>query len=288
MAGGAVPTAGTAAGASRDPRVDAVLAVLAGTPLPMVAEDRHLDVAVLERWVEAFVAAGTARVTNRPQPETALERDRFLAAFAHELRTPLTVVSGWADLVRPAEDSPGGQAALGHLRRGLDRLTERLVDLELLGAAAMGRLELEPRPVRLAELLEDLEVGEVGGDGGDVELLVDQAHFRRVLRDLWDASGVQPAPPARALAVEDLGSWVQVSVVRQGAPLSHDTLRAMFDPFEHDMDATGVAVGLYLARALTVAHSGTLGVSQDEQRTVFWVRVPSPSRTNQNPQEDLP
>lgn len=34
---------------------------------------------------------------------------------------------------------------------------------------------------------------------------------------------------------------------------------------------------MYLARALTVAHGGTLGVKQDESSAAFWVRLPSAS-----------
>jgi signal transduction histidine kinase len=51
-------------------------------------------------------------------------------------------------------------------------------------------------------------------------------------------------------------------------------LKALFDPFGTNDDATGVTIGLYLARALTVAHGGILGAEGDHQSTVLLVRLP--------------
>ncbi len=278
MAGGGTGgPADSAQPAVRDARVAAVLSVLAGASVDDSAVQHGVDPALLARWVEAFVEAGAARVTNRPEPDAARLRDRYLAAFAHELRTPLTVVSGWAGLVPVSADDPGGTRALEELRKGLSRLNERLRDLELLGAAAMGRLTLDSRPVTLDEVLEGLDgPASAPVDGADEGLTwhVDPAYFRRIVRDLWDAAGTHPEPASRRLQVLRDGAWVQLAVVREGAAMSPQTLQAMLDPFDHDMDRTGVSIGLYLARALTVAHSGTLGVSQDERRTVFWVRTP--------------
>ena len=53
-----------------------------------------------------------------------------------------------------------------------------------------------------------------------------------------------------------------------------EVLQALFEPFDLNDDDTGVTIGLYLARALTVAHGGTVGVDQDEAGAVLWVRVP--------------
>jgi signal transduction histidine kinase len=55
-------------------------------------------------------------------------------------------------------------------------------------------------------------------------------------------------------------------------------LQALFDPFDLNDDATGITIGLYLARALTVAHGGTVGVEQDDHGGVLWVRIPAARR----------
>jgi signal transduction histidine kinase len=67
---------------------------------------------------------------------------------------------------------------------------------------------------------------------------------------------------------------VELRVERTGDPISHGVLQALFDPFDLNDDATGITIGLYLARALTVAHGGTLGLEQDDRGAVFHVRIP--------------
>lgn len=259
-----------------DPRVAATLEVLGGQPPHAVARRWEVDPAVLDRWVRGFVDAGTAQVTNRPDPEAATQRDRFLAAFAHELRSPLTVARGWVAMLNE-EDLPSTVRArsVSRLDDALARLAERIVDVELLAAASLGRLRVEPQVVTVGELASDLpDLGEIGGLGPDVEVRVDPSLFRRVLRDLWQAGHSLPAPRTLRLETHDVPPWTELRVVRDADPIELPVLRALFEPFDLNDDGTGVTIGLYLARALVVAHAGTLGADQDEERAVLWVRLP--------------
>ena len=52
-------------------------------------------------------------------------------------------------------------------------------------------------------------------------------------------------------------------------------LQALLDPFGANDDTTGVTLGLYTARALTVAHGGFLGAEGEDQTH----RAPRPSPT---------
>ncbi len=282
-----------------DHRVAAVLEVLGGATVPEVARRWSVDRALVHRWVQAFVGAGTAQVTNNPDPEAAQQRDRFLAAFAHELRTPLAVAQGWVALLRDELDpeelpevSSGGLlgdvagAGFGDLTPGmladttqrlhhaLGRLAERVLDVELLAQASLGRLRLAPEVVTVGEVVADLPDVVVVGEGPSVEVEVDPMMFRRVLRDLWEAAGLRPEPRALVLEVVTLEHWIEVRAVRRADPIDPSVLQALFEPFDLNDDDTGVTIGLYLARALTVAHGGTLGVDQDEESAVLWVRVP--------------
>ena len=96
-----------------------------------------------------------------------------------------------------------------------------------------------------------------------------------MLRDLWrEAGAARPEPDSLVLEVRRTAPWVEVRVVRTGAPVDPQVLRALFEPFDLNDDASGVTIGLYLARALAVAHGGAVGLDQDEDGTSFWVRVP--------------
>lgn len=262
------------AGVPGDPRVSLVLDVLGGTPLRDASARWSVDPALAQRWVRAFVEGGTARVTNRPAPEEASRRDRFLAAVAHELRSPLTVARGWAAVLEE-EDLPAG--AVRRVQDALDHLATRVEEVEYLVAASLGRIRLQPAPARLGDLVAALPdpPRTVGGAGPDIALPVDAAVYQRVLTDLWEAAALEPTPRHRAIEIHRDGTWWVLTVRRTGDPIEHRRLRALFEPFDRNDDDTGVTFGLYLARALTVALGGSLGVDQDDRGAALWLRTPA-------------
>ncbi|WP_323792941.1 HAMP domain-containing sensor histidine kinase [Nocardioides sp.] len=259
----------------QDPRVAAVLEVLGGAASDEVAARWAVDQAVLDRWVAVFVEAGTAQVLNRPDAQALAHRERFLAAFTMEMRTPLAVAMGWSDLLAAGDLAPRSFLRTAErLQESLTTLGDRLIDVELLVAAAMGGLRIERRDVCARDVLALPGMEVIGGSGPDTRLHVDPELFTRVVADLWEASALEPAPRARRVEVQVIEPWVEVRVVREAEPIDPDVLKAIFEPFASDNLHSGVAIGLYLARALTVAHGGTIGLDQDDRQAVIWVRVP--------------
>ncbi|SDR71137.1 Signal transduction histidine kinase [Nocardioides scoriae] len=258
-----------------DVRLGCVMDVLGGTPTALAARRAGVEPALVHRWVRVFTEAGMARLENRPEPGIAQQRDRFLAAFAHELRTPLAVAQGWTDILADGDLPPEMTAAtVDKLSSALALLAERTREAEYLAAAALGRLRVTRRPVPASELLPEGEVPFVG----DLEACVDTDPrlAARALRDLWTAALTPPRPEERELHVRVAAPWVELRVVRTGEPIEGRVLQALFDPFDHNDDATGVSTGLYLARALAVALGGSIGLEQDGERTAFWLRLPAP------------
>jgi signal transduction histidine kinase len=257
-------------------RVPAVLDVLRGEPTAEVATRWSVDAVELADWVRVFVEAGTGQVTDRPAADAAQQRDRFLAAFAHEVGAPLSMARGWVALLADGE-VPAEQArdSLTRLHAVLDRLTQRTFDVELMAEVLLGRVALAPQLVSVAALAAELdELDGIGGLGGEVEVVVDPALVRRVLRDLWQAAaGARPG--SRSLEVRRVASWLELRVVREGAPVDAEAFRTLFEPFDVNDDGTGVRIGLHLARTLAAAHGGTIGGDHADDGAVFWVRLPA-------------
>lgn len=259
-----------------DPRVSMVLEVLGGRQIDHVAQEWDIESSTLHRWVRDFLVAGSGAVTNRPDPDEARQRDRFLTAFAHELRTPLSVAKGWA-MVLADGDVPPDQVAgsIVSMSEALDRLSEHVVNVELAASVSLGRLRVAVEPVPAASL-----GGGLGGElhvrrGRDLTVYADPQLLRRVLDDLVAVARRDPEPERVFLDVVEVGSWHEIRVVREGAQIGPLVIQALFDPFGANDDATGVTLGLYVARALTVAHGGILGAEGDDGRTVFQVRLPN-------------
>jgi signal transduction histidine kinase len=261
--------------AAVDLRVSMVLDVLAGRTVEDVAHQGDIEPSLLHRWVRDFLVAGSAVVTNRPDPDDARQRDRFLAAFAHELRTPVAVARGWA-MVLEEGDVPEDQVA-GSLTRLLDaltRLSEHILDVEETASVSLGRIRVTIEPVDVASLCEGLEGSPSLRHGDGLTVYADPRLLRRVLRDLWATAHREPTPDRVAIDVVETGSWHEIRVVREGPPIGPMVLKALLDPFGTNDDATGVTTGLYMARALTVAHGGYLGAEGDDQYTVLLARLP--------------
>ncbi|WP_370248707.1 sensor histidine kinase [Nocardioides sp.] len=268
---------------SVDPRVSAVLEVLAGETHDAVAQRWAVEPALLHRWVRSFVEAGTAQVTNRPSGEVARERDRFLSVFLHGLRAPLAEAQGWVGLLHstPVQQRMSTEV-VDRLQATIDLLHERALDVELLTAAMLGRISVAPDRARVRDLTAALlPASEVGGEGPDVEITVDVELFARALRDLWHTvATTAPRPLDVRFEVRTVEPWLELRIIREGDPIEPRVLHRLFEPFEYDDVA--VTAGLYLARALTVAHGGTVGVEQDDDEAVFWLRVPD-RRIHQDP-----
>lgn len=262
-----------------DPRVSMVLSVLGGRSVEDVAQEWDVQTSLLHRWVGDFLVAGTGAITNRPDPDAARQRDRFMAALAHELRTPMTVARGWAMTLAEGDLSEEQAAeSLDRLLKALNRLSEHIVDVELATSSGLGLVRVRPELVRVADLCGELPGSPPVRHGADLSVRADPTLLGRVLRDLWSTAHRPPAPRSVAIDVVEAGSWHEVRFVRDGAPISPMTLQVLMDPFgSSNDDATGVTHGLYLARSLLVAQGGVLGAEGDDHGTVLLARLPRPT-----------
>ena len=105
-------------------------------------------------------------ITDEVQDETRLRaamtaaeaanraKSDFLAAMSHEIRTPLNGVLGMANVLAEKLSDPGDQAMLRVIRDSGEHLLGVINDILDLAKIEAGRLTLDPRALRLPDILD--------------------------------------------------------------------------------------------------------------------------------------
>ena len=222
----------------------------------------------------------------------ARHRD-FVALVSHELRTPLTAVIGYADTVLERSDllSPREVLALvARCRRSASRLAalvEQLLDLSVIEG---DRLRLQPVPVDVAALLEEMadeyvshdHVVTVSVQPGLPAMRLDRLRMTQILGNLLTNAAKfssSDAPVELAAGVHD--DALVLTVTDHGPGIPEADRERIFDRFAQ-LEQTGVrehggfGIGLYVVRRLVTAMRGTVSVTcPPAGGTTFEVRLPS-------------
>jgi signal transduction histidine kinase/CheY-like chemotaxis protein len=232
---------------------------------------------MLSRQREALLAARTAaEAANRA-------KDEFLASMSHELRTPLHAILGYADLLRGGPTAPAmRQDALDTIAGSGRHLLALINDLLDLSRMRAGHLELNPAPVRLRALLEEivamvrvdarnkgLEFFLDVDDGLPDVVLADDKRLRQILLNLLgnaikftDTGRVTlsvHAAPAADGQVE-----LRFSVEDTGVGIAPEDRERIFAPFEQADQGhrreSGVGLGLAISQEFARLMGGVIEV----------------------------
>ncbi|MDP4025704.1 hybrid sensor histidine kinase/response regulator [Methylobacterium sp. NEAU 140] len=217
----------------------------------------------LERSNEALVAA-------KEEAETAnRSKTRFLAAASHDLLQPLNAarlsLSALGDLALPAE----ARTIAGQVERGLqtiENLIKTLLDISKLDA---GIVRPEPRPVRLADLLEDLADSfkpfaerkglRLAVRCGEATVTSDAMLLHRILQNLVSNAVRYTGRGGVVLAARPRAGAVRVDVIDTGCGIGPDERDLVFDEFYRGGSGRGSAeepgLGLGLSIVRRMAHA---------------------------------
>ncbi|HAJ64700.1 MAG TPA: hypothetical protein DCP31_40250, partial [Cyanobacteria bacterium UBA8543] len=97
------------------------------------------------------VEAETYKMLEKERELSEL-KSRFVSMTSHEFRTPLTTIQSSAELLERYRDRFSQEKQLTHLNRiqaAVDRMTQMLNDILILGKVEAGKLEFNPAPVDL-------------------------------------------------------------------------------------------------------------------------------------------
>ena len=241
-------------------------------------------------YIRQLSAQRKALLAARAEAEAAnRSKDQFLANMSHELRTPLHAILGYADLVRGgALPEPSRQEALSTIASSGRYLLSLINDLLDLSRIRSGHLELNPAPLQLVALLEEIaamvrvEARRKGLDffldapaGLPETVEADGKRLRQILLNLLgnaikftDSGGVTlgvQCVPAQGGKVE-----LRVSVKDTGVGISARDTTRIFAPFEQAEEGqkqeSGVGLGLAITRELARLMGGDVEVDSQPGR----------------------
>jgi signal transduction histidine kinase len=206
-------------------------------------------------------------------------RGRFYAAMSHELRTPLNAIIGYNHLLLdgvygPLQESQASSLARGQqAARHLLSLVNDVLDLSKIEA---GRIVVEPEPVSLATLVDDVATTmrptayargcalSVVDDGCPPVVHTDARRVRQIMLNLL--SNATKFGQGRPVTVRCAGSATSavVEVTDQGAGIAPEDQARIFEEFVQlpgiPRDLPGTGLGLAISRALADLLGGTLTV----------------------------
>ncbi len=266
-------------------------------PFTITGGDGHL------RWFEANGRSlsdqtpGVGVVVIRDISERSLRhlQDDFVERSSHELRTPLTAIRGYLQLIIRQMRSESidervtrfALAAIDQEQR-LETLVDQLTDVTRIQS---NQLELQLEPLDLVVLASGVvEVTQVLAHGQTIEISMDvdslliTGDVLRLEGALYNllTNAIKYAPVTERIEVH-LGrsdDAAEITVRDYGPGIPAPDLPHIFSRFYrvagiNQKGASGLGLGLYIAKEVVTAHGGTIGAtSKVGEGTTFTVRLP--------------
>jgi GAF domain-containing protein len=240
---------------------------------------------------------------SRQLAEASERKSQFLASMSHELRTPLNAIIGLTEMMVTNATRFGTEKALEPLRRvnaagtHLLSLINEVLDLSKIEA---GKLELNPEPVNLARLIDEVigtagQLAEKNQNRLTVEaqenvgaLTADSMRLKQILLNLLSNAckfTKEGEIALRVRKVADGRDWVELAVADSGIGLTAEQQAKLFQDFTQADSLTarrygGTGLGLALSRKLARMMGGDVTVASELGKgSVFTVRLPGGEST---------
>jgi signal transduction histidine kinase len=218
-------------------------------------------------------------------------RRRFMSDIAHELRTPLTLLRGRLEAVQSGKLESSEELA-SSLVDEVIRLTWLVKDLETIGLAESGALQLAKEPVEINELIERLTPlrlameedsihFQVSVDSRVKQVTADANRLLQILINLLSNSMRHTAAGGEiSLHIQEERGGIIFSIQDSGPGIQPEHLPYIFDRFyrvdeSRNRESGGKGLGLAIARSYVEAHGGRIWVeSPPGQGAYFYFSIP--------------
>jgi signal transduction histidine kinase/ActR/RegA family two-component response regulator len=252
----------------------------------------HTRIREVSRMGRALEAAGRQRARQEAERsrllaslEEALEsarqagqaKDEFLAVLGHELRNPLSPIVASLDLM-DMRDEPGARRERAIMRRQVTHLKRLVDDLLDVSRIASGKLQLELRPLDLADTVRHAVAALPGHaitlDAPDaVWVEGDDSRLVQVLTNLLSNAArfgsTATSVSLRADPATGTGTGTATLSVRDnGIGMDAGLLSRVFEPFyqapqQMARRTGGLGLGLAIVRKIVELHGGSVSAASD-------------------------
>jgi signal transduction histidine kinase/putative methionine-R-sulfoxide reductase with GAF domain len=230
--------------------------------------------------------------------EASERKSQFLASMSHELRTPLNAIIGLTEMMvsnAPKFGTEKAQEPLQRVNRAGKHLLSLINEVLDLSKIEAGKLELNPEPVNLARLIDEV-IGTAGqlAEKNQNRLVVEaQEHLGAINADSMRLKQIllnllsnackftkEGEVALRVRKVADGRDWVELAVADTGIGLTAEQQAKLFQEFTQADSLTarrygGTGLGLALSRKLARMMGGDVTVASEPGKgSVFTVRLP--------------
>ncbi len=222
-------------------------------------------------------------------------KDRFLAMLGHELRNPLAAITTAVSLLASSDnDAAVNERVHDIIARQSGHMTRMVDDLLDVSRIARGKVQLDKRPLDLAELARKAAADisdrvqaaglEFRVDIADTALPItgDATRLTQVIDNLIDNAIKFTEAPGRITlqAHRDTATdRAAVAVHDTGVGVDEHLIETLFLPFWQaptptDRPSQGLGLGLALVHGLVEGHGGTVDVTSEAGGASFRVYLP--------------
>jgi K+-sensing histidine kinase KdpD len=229
--------------------------------------------------------------TARDARRTEYLRAEIMAILSHELRLPLSAIKGYSSALQLGEvewSKEKQQEFLHLIEEECDNMQAMLKELLDSSLIEVEQLKLERQPMRLQQLAQDIaQEGQLRTDihrilvdlPADFPIVeVDQRWLKQVFRNILE-NAIRYSPEGGLIVIrgEIRPRDVVISIADEGIGISPENLIPIFEKYfrvtsASDYHASGIGLGLPVARAIVEAHGGRIWIESKlgEGTTVFF------------------
>jgi PAS domain S-box-containing protein len=249
---------------------------------------------IAEDITERRTAEQDVRLARLEADRANRAKSEFLSRMSHDLRTPLNAVLGFAQVLDLDELAPEHRESVRQILAGGRHLLELINEILDIARIEAGQLSLSPEPLDVSDLIRHaVALMRPLASARQIKVTIDvsaagarhvQADRQRVTQVLLNFLGNAVKYNRHGGQVSVVGHPVdgrriRISVTDTGPGIPREKLGLLFQPFERldaqRTDVEGTGLGLAVAKGLTEAMRGTVGVTSEVDRgTTFWVDLP--------------